>query len=69
MFGFLLFVKSFHWLAGDRIEWVGESQLSGSAVNAHIFLSCHLDGSKAIPWTFTSIPCPDVNIVRHSVGH
>ena len=22
MFGFLLFVKSFHWLAGDRIEWV-----------------------------------------------
>lgn len=23
MFGFLLFVKSFHWLASDRIEWVG----------------------------------------------
>lgn len=22
MFGFLLFVKSFHWLASDRIEWV-----------------------------------------------
>lgn len=22
MFGFLLFVKSFHWLVGDRIEWV-----------------------------------------------
>jgi hypothetical protein len=22
MFGFLLFVKSFHWLAADRIEWV-----------------------------------------------
>jgi len=21
MFGFLLFVKSFHWLASDRIEW------------------------------------------------
>lgn len=22
MFGFLLFVKSFHWLLSDRIEWV-----------------------------------------------
>lgn len=22
MFGFLLFIKSFHWLASDRIEWV-----------------------------------------------
>ena len=22
MFGFLLFVKSFHWLSSDRIEWV-----------------------------------------------
>ena len=22
MFALLLFVKSFHWLAGDRIEWV-----------------------------------------------
>jgi hypothetical protein len=22
MFGFLLFVKSFHWLLADRIEWV-----------------------------------------------
>ncbi|KAG6330336.1 hypothetical protein ID866_8757 [Astraeus odoratus] len=22
MFGFVLFVKSFHWLASDRIEWV-----------------------------------------------
>jgi E3 ubiquitin-protein ligase synoviolin len=28
MFGFLLFVKSFHWLAGDRIEWVGDSPRS-----------------------------------------
>jgi E3 ubiquitin-protein ligase synoviolin len=25
MFGFLLFVKSFHWLASDRIEWVRSS--------------------------------------------
>jgi E3 ubiquitin-protein ligase synoviolin len=22
MFGFLLFTKSFHWLASDRVEWV-----------------------------------------------
>ena len=22
MFGFLLFVKSFHWLMADRVEWV-----------------------------------------------
>lgn len=28
MFGFLLFVKSFHWLASDRIEWVSITVLS-----------------------------------------
>ena len=43
MFGFLLFIKSFHWLASDRIEWVchlsSSSQLSshlGRWTNDHI---------------------------------
>jgi hypothetical protein len=28
MFTFLLFIKSFHWLAADRIEWVGSFDTS-----------------------------------------
>jgi E3 ubiquitin-protein ligase synoviolin len=28
MFGFLLFIKSFHWLASDRIEWVRFTSIS-----------------------------------------
>lgn len=30
MFGFLLFIKSFHWLASDRIEWVRFTSISPS---------------------------------------
>lgn len=37
MFGFLLFVKSFHWLAGDRIEWVRECQIVSNSIVFHIF--------------------------------
>ena len=37
MFGFLLFIKSFHWLASDRIEWVRHAQyLLSSSVSCHL---------------------------------
>ena len=28
MFGFLLFIKCFHWLLSDRIEWVCSAYIS-----------------------------------------
>jgi len=40
MFGFLLFVKSFHWLAGDRIEWV--SMMSIHTL-ANLTFLCQMD--------------------------
>ncbi|KIJ18970.1 hypothetical protein PAXINDRAFT_70245 [Paxillus involutus ATCC 200175] len=36
MFGFLLFVKSFHWLASDRIEWMDQRPYPGPPVLFHI---------------------------------
>ncbi|KAF8626828.1 hypothetical protein AX15_004660 [Amanita polypyramis BW_CC] len=39
MFGFLLFVKSFHWLAGDRIEWMDQVPYPGPPLLFHIRMS------------------------------
>ncbi|PFH52002.1 hypothetical protein AMATHDRAFT_141066 [Amanita thiersii Skay4041] len=39
MFGFLLFVKSFHWLAADRIEWMDQVPYPGPPVLFHIRMS------------------------------
>ncbi|KAF8135634.1 hypothetical protein EV363DRAFT_1551350 [Boletus edulis] len=36
MFGFLLFVKSFHWLASDRIEWMDQRPYPGPPILFHI---------------------------------
>ncbi|KAL4074300.1 hypothetical protein V8B97DRAFT_1930850 [Scleroderma yunnanense] len=36
MFGFLLFIKSFHWLASDRIEWMDQRPYPGPPVLFHI---------------------------------
>ncbi|KAF8057006.1 hypothetical protein FPV67DRAFT_1431016 [Lyophyllum atratum] len=36
MFGFLLFVKSFHWLAGDRIDWMNQSPYPGPSPLFHL---------------------------------
>ncbi|KAF8070295.1 hypothetical protein FPV67DRAFT_1010811 [Lyophyllum atratum] len=36
MFGFLLFVKSFHWLAGDRIEWMDQRPYPGPSPLFHL---------------------------------
>nr|TFK44571.1 hypothetical protein BDQ12DRAFT_641326 [Crucibulum laeve] len=36
MFGFLLFVKSFHWLAGDRIEWMDQRPYPGPSLIFHV---------------------------------
>ncbi|KAF7315296.1 hypothetical protein MIND_00044100 [Mycena indigotica] len=35
MFGFLLFVKSFHWIAGDRIEWMDQRPYPGPPLLFH----------------------------------
>ncbi|EGN99524.1 hypothetical protein SERLA73DRAFT_52227 [Serpula lacrymans var. lacrymans S7.3] len=39
MFGFLLFVKSFHWLASDRIEWMDQRPYPGPSTLFHIRMS------------------------------
>ncbi|KAJ3574657.1 hypothetical protein NP233_g1625 [Leucocoprinus birnbaumii] len=36
MFGFLLFVKSFHWLSGDRIEWMDQQPYPGPSPLFHL---------------------------------
>ncbi|KAF5351828.1 hypothetical protein D9756_007401 [Leucocoprinus leucothites] len=36
MFGFLLFVKSFHWLAADRIEWMDQQPYPGPSALFHL---------------------------------
>ncbi|ESK85236.1 synoviolin 1 isoform b [Moniliophthora roreri MCA 2997] len=39
MFGFLLFVKSFHWLASDRIEWMDQRPYPGPPLLFHVRMS------------------------------
>ncbi|KAH9083589.1 hypothetical protein EDB83DRAFT_2562774 [Lactarius deliciosus] len=39
MFGFLLFVKSFHWLLADRIEWMNQMPYPGPTTLFHIRIS------------------------------
>ncbi|KAF9484482.1 hypothetical protein BDN70DRAFT_872509 [Pholiota conissans] len=39
MFGFLLFVKSFHWLASDRIEWMDQRPYPGPPITFHLRMS------------------------------
>ncbi|KAF8891697.1 hypothetical protein BD779DRAFT_1512509 [Infundibulicybe gibba] len=39
MFGFLLFVKSFHWLASDRIEWMDQRPYPGPSILFQIRMS------------------------------
>ncbi|KAJ7039245.1 hypothetical protein C8F04DRAFT_1209279 [Mycena alexandri] len=36
MFGFLLFVKSFHWIAADRIEWMDQRPYPGPSLLFHV---------------------------------
>ncbi|OJA10170.1 hypothetical protein AZE42_01829 [Rhizopogon vesiculosus] len=36
MFGFLLFVRSFHWLASDRIEWMDQRPYPGPPTLFHV---------------------------------
>ncbi|KAF5389359.1 hypothetical protein D9757_004381 [Collybiopsis confluens] len=39
MFGFLLFVKSFHWLANDRVEWMDQRPYPGPPLLFHVRMS------------------------------
>ncbi|KAF7321441.1 RING-type domain-containing protein [Mycena kentingensis (nom. inval.)] len=36
MFGFLLFVKSFHWIAADRVEWMDQRPYPGPPLLFHV---------------------------------
>ncbi|KAG2140445.1 hypothetical protein BD769DRAFT_1650916 [Suillus cothurnatus] len=36
MFGFLLFVRSFHWLASDRVEWMDQRPYPGPPTLFHV---------------------------------
>ncbi|KIY66196.1 hypothetical protein CYLTODRAFT_491662 [Cylindrobasidium torrendii FP15055 ss-10] len=36
MFGILLFLKSFHWISGDRIEWMDQQPYPGPPLLFHI---------------------------------
>ncbi|CAK5281380.1 unnamed protein product [Mycena citricolor] len=39
MFGFLLFVKAFHWIAADRIEWMDQRPYPGPPLLFHVRMS------------------------------
>ena len=65
MFGFLLFVKSFHWLASDRIEWVRLEALP----EATLFNDSLIDGSKAVPWPSTAVSSENEHSLRHTMGY
>jgi hypothetical protein len=49
MFGFLLFVKSFHWLASDRIEWVSVPSLLANILILTILQRWTKDLIQALP--------------------
>jgi hypothetical protein len=60
MFAFLLFVKSFHWLASDRIEWVRRFQ-------HHNQFLIHIpkDGPNTISRTAISLSPQSLDAVFH----
>ncbi|KIJ39851.1 hypothetical protein M422DRAFT_32454 [Sphaerobolus stellatus SS14] len=66
MFGFLLFVKCFHWLMSFRIEWMDQIQYPGPNVWFHIRMNV----------LFFSLWCLDIvmicfaveNILTHGIG-
>ncbi|KAF9467259.1 hypothetical protein BDZ94DRAFT_1318695 [Collybia nuda] len=66
MFGFLLFVKSFHWLAGDRIEWMDQRPYPGPSLLFHFRMSTLF----IILWTtdFLMFVIAVENTMTHGVG-
>ncbi|KAG5646278.1 hypothetical protein DXG03_003874 [Asterophora parasitica] len=66
MFGFLLFVKSFHWLAGDRIEWMDQRPYPGPSPLFHIRMMALF----IILWTtdFIMFLIAVENTLAHGVG-
>jgi len=65
MFGFLLFVKSFHWLASDRIEWVRLEALP----EATLFNDSLIDGPKTVPRPSTAVSSENEYSLRHTMGY
>ena len=68
MFGFLLFVKCFHWLMADRVESVSTqaSCLFPSPSDLQLPLE---DGPISIPRSSHIIPCQDQRALCCFVGH
>ena len=65
MFGFLLFIKSFHWLAGDRIEWV--RTFNSAHLNDETHVS--IDGPAAISRTSSVIPPQNDGTIRDLMAY
>lgn len=64
MFGFLLFVKSFHWLLADRIEWVHSIPANHSTV---YLLSA--DEPNALSWSDHLVPHTNQWIIFHVMDY
>jgi len=64
MFGFLLFVKSFHWLLADRIEWVQPILANHSTV-----YSLSVDEPNALSWSDHLVPHTNQRIILHVMGY
>ena len=62
MFGFLLFVKCFHWLMSDRMESASGFQ---SVVTSRVSDPL-LDGPNTIPWPGRSVSRPNGGSVQHT---
>lgn len=65
MFGFLLFVKSFHWLAADRIEWVCDRTLLAFGLTFRWIV----DGPNALSWPTHPLSCPNAHTLFHPLGN
>ena len=64
MFGFLLFVKSFHWLLADRIEWVQTMLVNRSTV-----YSLSTDEPNALSWADHLVPHTNQWIIFHVMDY
>ncbi|KAI0320765.1 hypothetical protein OF83DRAFT_1052428 [Amylostereum chailletii] len=66
MFGFLLFVKSFHWLMADRVEWMNQMPYPGPPTLFHI----RINALFFVLWTtnLVMITFAVENVMTNGVG-
>lgn len=67
MFGFLLFVKCFHWLMADRVESVRHCLASHS--HSVISINVSSDGSSDLSRSSDTLPHSDECSVHNSLGY